>query len=113
MSQEGHHIIPQQRIKNARSAMRVKKKIHGEASLTDAEKRLIYTSESLILRDRRNIRQLTPGRHHRAHHGSRPHRLKREQLPEGIADFAREYALEWALIHELELLKIPTAEVVG
>jgi hypothetical protein len=113
VSTERHHIIPQQRIKNARSATRVKRKIYGEASLSEAEERLIHTSERQILNDRRNIRRLTPGRHTRAHHGARPYRITLERLPEGIADFAREYALESALIHELDLAEIPAAEVLG
>lgn len=102
---EGHHIIPQQRIKIAKSAVAVKLKVHGLSSLTDAEWHLCETPLGDILADRRNIVRLAPRRHHRAQHGFE--RLRRDQLPDGIEDFAAEYALEAALEHELRLIEAP------
>jgi hypothetical protein len=99
---ENHHVIPQQRIKIARSAARVKLRHFGR-KLSDAEYRLISTPLERILADRRNIVLAETGIHHRLHHGARPLRVRR--LPRGIEDFAREYALESALEHELRLLE--------
>jgi hypothetical protein len=101
---EFHHVIPQQRIKIARSRVAIKIKTLGASELTDAEHRLFTTPLQTILDDRRNQVRLKRSLHHRAHHGANPYRLKPDQLPRGIEDFAAEYALEAALDHELRLL---------
>lgn len=98
---EDHHVIPQQRIKIARSQVAIKTKTVG-AELTDAERRLLDTPLTTILRDRRNIVRLSRERHHRAHGFER---LRENQLPRGIYDFAEEYALRPALEHELALIR--------
>lgn len=99
---EGHHVIPQQRIKIARGRVAIKLKTRGIPALTDSERRLLDTPLHEILEDRRNIVRLSRERHHRAHNGFE--RLTRRQLPAGIHDFVREYALEAALDHELQLI---------
>lgn len=104
MTTEGHHVIQQQRIKIAVSQVAIKKKLGR--TLTDAEERLLDTPLAWILGDRRNIVKLTQALHHRAHHGSKPHRLREKDLPAGIYDFAAYYALEWALEHELHLMGV-------
>lgn len=96
---EGHHCIPQQRIKQRRSHLATMDKIGRE--LTEAERRLLDTPLHVVLNDRRNIVRLSRARHHRAHHFER---LTRQDLPAGIEDFAVEYALEAALDHELRLI---------
>lgn len=110
MSQD-HHVIPQQRIKIARSAVAVKLKLHGLAALSDGEWRLYDTPLSVILNDRRNIVRLKNELHHRAHNGVTPYRLTRDQLPGEIDVFAAEYALEAALEHELRLIEGATSGV--
>jgi hypothetical protein len=97
-----HHVIPQQRIKIARSAVAVKVKTRGLSALTFAEWKLYDTPLSVILSDRRNIVTLSRRLHHRAHNGFE--RLRENQLPTGIHDFAAEYGLEAALDHELRLM---------
>lgn len=102
MSQE-HHVIPQQRLKIARSAIAIKRQQNRK--LTRAEKRLLDTPLSQILGDRRNIVRLQNNLHHRAHNGATPFRLKEKQLPRGIHDFAEHFALEGALDRELRLIR--------
>lgn len=103
VSAQDHHIIPQQRIKQARSQIAVKVKALGDSELTNAEHRLYTTPLTTILADRRNIVRLSHAAHHRAHHFER---LRPSQLPAGIHDFAEEYALGWALDHELRLIGV-------
>lgn len=100
---EDHHVIPQQRIKIAIGRVAIKSK-RFDVELTEAERRLLDTPLTRILGDRRNIVRISRTRHHRAHNGVVPERLKREQLPRDIEDFAAEYALESALEHELRLI---------
>jgi hypothetical protein len=97
---EKHHVIPQQRIKQARSAVAIKRKRFEE--LTEAEVRLLDTPLNVILDDTRNIVRISRTLHHRAHNGFE--RLEPKDLPRGIDDFAAEYALEGALEHELRLM---------
>lgn len=104
---EDHHVIRQISIKQRVSRVAIKAKRFEE--LTDAEQRLLDTPLTTILRDRRNIVRISNVRHHRAHNGVKPQRLKREQLPRDIEDFAAEYALEAALEHELRLIDKETA----
>lgn len=99
---DNHHVIPQQRIKIAVGRVAIKSKTPGR-ELTDAEVNLLTTPLSTILRDRRNIVRISRKRHHRAHQGFE--RLTEKDLPEGIHDFAAEYALEPALEHELRLMR--------
>lgn len=99
---DGHHVIARQRIAQARSKVAIKAKRFEE--LTEAEDRLLNTPLTRILTDRRNQVRLTRALHHRAHHGSNPHRLKEKDLPAGIHDFAADYGLEWALDRELALM---------
>lgn len=98
-----HHVIPQQRIKIAIGNVALKAKMQGEDALTDAERTLLVTPLTTILRDGRNIVRLSRTLHHRAHGGFE--RLDPRKLPTGIEDFAAEYALEWALEHELRLMR--------
>lgn len=100
---ERHHVIPQVRLKIARGQVAVKRKLHGDDALTPAERRLLDTPLQRILDDRRNIVRISRTLHHRAHNGFE--RLDPDKLPEGIHDFAAEYALEWALDHELALMR--------
>ena len=100
---EQHHIVPQQRIKIAIGRVAVKAKIHGEDALTEAERRLLKTPLTTILRDPRNLVRLSRTLHHRAHQGFE--RLDPDKLPDGVDDFAADYALEWALEHELRLMR--------
>lgn len=102
MSREDHHVIPQQRMKVARSCVAIKRKRFEE--LTEAEARLLDTPLSRILGDRRNIVRISRTLHHRAHNGFE--RLKPADLPDGIYEFAEEYALEPALEHELRLMGV-------
>lgn len=102
---EQHHVIPQQRIKQARSKVAIKQKRFEE--LTQAEDRLLNTPLTRILGDDRNRVRLSRKRHHRAHNGFE--RLTERELPAGIHDFAAEYALEPALDHELRLMGVPSA----
>lgn len=97
---EGHHIIPQQRIKQAVSAAAVKRKLGKK--LTLGEERLLLTPLSDVLADQRNIVRLSRDAHHRAHHFER---LSERQLPAGIRTFARQYGLEHALDRELRLMR--------
>jgi hypothetical protein len=97
---EGHHVIPQQRIKIAVGRVAIKAKTRGD--LSDAERKLLDTPLTTILRDQRNIVRLSRTRHHRAHNGFE--RLTRRELPRGIEEFADEYALTSALEHELTLI---------
>lgn len=99
---EDHHVIPQQRIKIARSRVAIKVKTLGASELSDAEVRLYKTPLSTILGDRRNIVRLKRARHHRAHNGFE--RLTRNDLPGQLDEFASWYALEAALDHELRLI---------
>lgn len=100
---ESHHIVPRQRIAQRVSALAIKRK--QNQPLTEAEERLLDTPLSVILDDRRNQVRLRRKLHHRAHHGANPYRLKPEQLPRGLHDFAEEYALEGALDRELRLIR--------
>lgn len=100
---EWHHVIPQGRIKDRVSAIAIKRK--QNRPLTEAEERLLDTPLSVILADRRNQVRLQRKLHHRAHHGANPYRLKPEQLPRGIHDFAEHFALEGALDRELRLIR--------
>jgi len=100
MGSEGHHIVPRQRIKQARSRMAIQRKLNRP--MTPAEVRLLDTPLGRILDDRRNIIRLSRTRHHRAHGGFE--RLRRDQLPREIEDFAADFALEAALEHELRLI---------
>lgn len=97
-----HHVIPQQRIKVARSALAIRQRRFEH--LTAAERRLLETPLSTILDDQRNIVRLSRKMHHRAHNGF--DRLKPDQLPRGIHDFAEEYALTSALDRELRLMGV-------
>ena len=101
---EGHHIIKQQTLKQAVSKAAVKQKIVGK-ELTPGEKRLLETPLSTVLADTRNIVRIPQvERHHRAHQGSEPERLKRDELPRLIDEFAADYGLEAELEHELALI---------
>lgn len=97
---ESHHIVRQQTIKIAvgRAAIKAKQ----NQPLTDGERRLLDTPLSTILRDRRNIVRLSRARHHRAHGFER---LREDQLPRLIDEFAADYGLEWALERELRLIR--------
>jgi hypothetical protein len=97
---EGHHVIPKQRVKIAVGRAAIKDKQGQE--LSDGERRLLDTPLTTILRDPRNIVHLSRTRHHRAHGGFE--RLKPEELPRGIEEFADDYGLRWALEHELRLM---------
>lgn len=98
-------MIPQQRIKIAIGRVAIKSRTVG-VELTKAERRLLDTPLTTILRDHRNlIRRMPRNLHHRAHHGANPYRLTREQLPDEIDVFAAEFALEAALEHELRLME--------
>lgn len=100
---EDHHVVKKQTIKQAISAVAIKAKRFEQ--LTEAEQRLLDTPLNTILADHRNlVRKMPVNLHHRAHHGSRPYRLRRDQLPAEIDVFAAEYALEAALEHELRLM---------
>ena len=102
MSAEDHHVIQQQRIKIAVGRAAIKDK--QNQPLSDGERRLLETPLSTILRDRRNIVRLpSQARHHRAHSGHE--RLTEGDLPRLIDEFAADYALEWALEHELQLIR--------
>ena len=94
-------MVPKQRIEIARANVAVKLKLGYP--VTDAEQRLLDTPLTEILRDRRNIVRIRRRLHHRAHNGFE--RLAPGQLPIGIRCFAEEYALEWALDHELALIE--------
>lgn len=98
-----HHVIQQQRIKIAIGRAAVKRKLHGEDSLSGGERRLLATPLTTILRDERNIVRISRTLHHRAHNGFE--RLDPDKLPRGIEDFAADYGLEWALDHELRLMR--------
>lgn len=97
---EGHHVIPQQRIKQAVSTCAVKQKLGKK--LTLGEERLLSTPLPDVLGDQRNIVKLSREAHHRAHHFER---LSEHQLPAGIRAFARQYGLEPALERELRLMR--------
>lgn len=98
---EKHHVIPQQRIKIAIGRVAIKSKQGVE--LTEAEQRLLDTPLWRVLNDHRNIVPISRKRHHRAHHGFE--RLTPDELPDEIDVFAADYALEWALDHELRLME--------
>lgn len=100
VSREDHHVIPQQRIKIEVGKVALKEKRFE--LLTEPERRLLNTPLSTILDDRRNIVRISRTLHHRAHNGFE--RLRRDQLPRLIDDFAGDYALESALEHELRLI---------
>jgi hypothetical protein len=104
MSPQDHHVIRQQTIKQAVSAAAVKDRTVGK-DLSDGERNLLETPLSTVLNDRRNIVRIkSVERHHRAHQGSEPERLSRDELPRLIDEFAADYGLEWALERELELI---------
>lgn len=97
---EGHHILRQQTVKQAVSAAAVKVKIGKPISA--GEQRLLDTPLTVVLNDPRNIVKLSRAAHHRAHHAER---LRENQLPRGIYDFASDYGLEAALDRELALIR--------
>lgn len=105
MSGQSHHVIAKQRIAQRVSEVAVKLKLYGPGSLTEAEARLLETPLQTVLDDRRNQVRLKVNLHHRAHHGANPYRLKPNQLPSRIDEFASDYALEGALERQLTLIR--------
>lgn len=102
MSQD-HHVIRQQRIKILVGRAALKRK--QNRPLSDGEHKLLTTPLSIVLGDKRNQVQIkSVDRHHRAHQGSKPERLQREELPRLIDEFAADYGLEAELERELALI---------
>lgn len=97
---ENHHVIPKQRIKIAVGRVAIKSK--QNQPLTAGERKLLDTPRSTVLGDRRNQVTLSRARHHRAHAFER---LREDQLPRLIDEFAADYGLEAALERELRLIR--------
>lgn len=96
-----HHVVKEQRIIRRLRTLRNRDRTPNAAPLTEAERHAIDVPLKRILRDRRNLVLLCDHHHHQVHHFGL--RVTLAHVPR-ISEFAREFALEAALDHELRLM---------
>lgn len=88
---EGHHVIPQQRIKQARKRALALDRASAEPIAT--------VPLSAVLADERNIVPLCRAHHHLITVGAR--HLQPDELPSEVYAFATDYGLGWSLERDL------------